>query len=170
MDKNKLTNAKKIMIIGEAGRGKTTLVNKLSTDLNIQKYSTDDFFWKHKYSKPNPRDEALSKIQGVYTNDRWIVEGTTSWLIEPGLAEADVIIFLHFKTLFHQWFTIIKREIKEKRGKPKEAFGLLKHVMYKRYGWGYKKGKITHKELIEPFGEKVLVLDSFKKIDQFLKG
>jgi len=37
---------KKIIIIGDAGRGKSTLASKLSKKLNISYYSTDDFFMK----------------------------------------------------------------------------------------------------------------------------
>jgi adenylate kinase family enzyme len=160
---------KKILIIGEAGRGKSTLARKLSEKTGIEHLQTDDFFWKVKYSEPHPREEALEKIKTEYQKEQWIVEGTTSWLIEPGLELADVIVFLHFRNLLAQWISIIKREFQEKRGNPKEALGLLKHVMYKRYGWAYKKGKITHRELVEPYKDKVVVLDSFKKIEEFLE-
>lgn len=45
----------------------------------------------------------------------------------------------------------------------------MKHVFYKRYSLGYKKGKITHQEFIEPHKHKVVTLSSFKEIENFLR-
>lgn len=159
----------KIIIIGEAGRGKTTLAQKLSDKLSIHHYSTDDFFWATKYTVPRNKQDASQQAHRVYTTPRWIVEGTTQWLLQPGLESADVIIFLSFKTIFHQWISIITRYI---RGRDHETFlsmlNLLKHVLYKRYGWGYKKGALTHRQIIAPYKHKVIELNSFKSIDQFV--
>ncbi|NCS98843.1 hypothetical protein GW764_01515 [Candidatus Parcubacteria bacterium] len=160
---------KKIIIIGESGRGKSTLAKKLSQKTGIIHHQTDDFFWKVKYSESHPREEALEKIKYEYKKDSWIIEGTTSWLIEPGLKKADLILFLHFKSIFHQWFSIILKSLKEKRENLRELFGLLKHVFYRRYGIGYSKGKIPQSKMIEPYKEKVIILDSFKKINDFLE-
>ena len=41
----------KIIIIGDAGRGKTTLASNLSKKLGIKHYSTDDFFYEIKFTK-----------------------------------------------------------------------------------------------------------------------
>lgn len=35
---------KRVLIVGDSGRGKTTFAKHLSESLNIQAYSTDDFF------------------------------------------------------------------------------------------------------------------------------
>jgi adenylate kinase family enzyme len=162
---------KKIIIIGEAGRGKSTLAQKLSEKLSIPYYSTDDFFWATKYTMPRDRQDASRCAENAYTQQAWIVEGTTQWLLQPGLAHADIIIFLTFKTIFHQWASIIKRYF---NGKDHETFftmlGLLKHVFLKRYGLGYKKGALTHRQIIAPYIDKVIELDSFEKINDFIKN
>jgi len=46
----------------------------------------------------------------------------------------------------------------------------MKHVLYKRYGLGYKKGKMTNSELIAPHQEKVIMLSSFKEINDFMNN
>jgi adenylate kinase family enzyme/ADP-ribose pyrophosphatase YjhB (NUDIX family) len=163
-------NYSKILIIGEAARGKTTLSNKLSEKTGIKKYSTDDFFWKVKYTEPLGREKSLEMINEIYSKNDWIVEGTTQWLIKPGLEKADLILFLNFKTIFHQWFFLIKRFLKEERELKniKPLLILLRHVFYKRFKLGYKKDSITHRDLIEPYKDKVIELNNFKDINQFL--
>ena len=161
---------KKILIVGEAGRGKTTLAKKLSTKLNIPNYSTDDFFWEIKYTKPREKEPANKLAKNHYRKTEWIIEGTTQWLTEPGLKDTNIIIFLNFKTIFHQWFYIIKRHFSREDESLKSMLNLLRHVFYKRHKLGYKKDSITHKDLIKPYMNKVVELNSFKQIDNFFKN
>lgn len=53
----RIKESKRILIIGESGRGKTELGRKLSKELNIPLYSTDDFFWEVKFSKARETGE-----------------------------------------------------------------------------------------------------------------
>lgn len=159
---------KKIIIIGDAGRGKSTLASKLSEKLRIPHHSTDDYFYEVKFSKPRDRQDALEKISKTFTEDTWIVEGTTAWLLEPGIDLADRIIYLRYSNIFSQWFSIIKRGLSRDNENLIDTLKLMKHVLYKRYGLGYKKGKMTHSDFIKPHQSKVITLSSFKDIDTFV--
>jgi hypothetical protein len=44
----------------------------------------------------------------------------------------------------------------------------MKHVIYKKHHLGYRKGKLTPTEIIEPHKHKVITLSSFKEIDEFI--
>jgi adenylate kinase family enzyme len=158
----------KIIVIGDAGRGKTTLAEKLSQKLGIKHYSTDDFYYEIKFSKPRTREEASKLISEVYQNEKWIAEGTTQWLLQPGLDSADTIIYLKYNNIFSQWLVLIKRHFIRKDKSLWHTFLLLRHVLYKRYGWGHKKGKIKHHEVVAPYSDKVVTLSSFKEINDFI--
>jgi adenylate kinase family enzyme len=162
-------NNNRIIIIGDAGRGKSTLASKLSVKLDIPHHSTDDYFYEIKFSKIRDRQEALKQITEVFKKDKWIIEGTTIWLLEPGIGSAYIIIYLQYKNIWSQWLSIIKRHFARKDNL-KGTLALMRHVFYKRYGLGYKKGKMTHKEFIEPYKDKVITLSSFKDIDNFIKS
>lgn len=105
---------KKIIIIGEAGRGKSTLAKKLSEKLNIPHFSTDDFYWETKFTIPRDKEKSLALVNEQYAKNEWIIEGTTQWLIEPALDDADMIIYLYFKNIWYQWFYISKRYFERK--------------------------------------------------------
>jgi adenylate kinase family enzyme len=158
---------KRIIIIGDAGRGKSTLAKKLSEKLNIPHYSTDDFFYEVKFSKHRSREGALALAEGIYQKERWIVEGTAQWLLKPGLDASDLIIYLRYKNIFHQWYTLFVRYLNRKEETFLELLGLMRHVFYKRYNLGYKKGAPTHSQVIAPHRSKVVILSSFREIDQF---
>jgi adenylate kinase family enzyme len=160
----------KIIITGDAGRGKSTLASNLSEKLNIPHYSTDDYFYEVKFTKPRDRQVALNQIREVYKKDKWIIEGTTAWLLDPGMEASDTVIYLRHRSIWSQWYILLKRGLFRKNEKLSGTFALMKHVFYKRYGLGYKKGKMTHSEFVEPHKHKLIVLSSFKEIDNFLKS
>jgi len=158
----------KIIIIGDAGRGKTTMAAELSKRLGIKHYSTDDFYYEIKFTKPRSREDSLDKISKVYYEDKWIVEGTTQWLLKPGLDSADIIIYLKYDSILHQWLALIKRHFTRKDETVIQTLLLMRHVFYKRYGLSYKKGKLTHTEVLAPYKHKVITLSSFEEINNFL--
>ena len=166
---NKILN--KILIVGDSCRGKSTLASKISTKLGIPHHSTDDFYYEVKFTKIRDRKESIDLISKIFQGERWIIEGTTKHLIEYGLHSADIIIHLRYKNVPTQWLVLVKRYIKRK-GEVIENIGglfkLMKHVLYKKYHFGYRKGKLTPTEIIEPHKHKVVTLSSFKEIDKFI--
>ena len=163
-------NAKRILVIGDAGRGKSTLAKNLCQKLNIPCYSMDDFSWIIKFSEKQDREKSIKNIkEQVYSKDTWIVEGTANYLIKPGLERADYIIHLGFQNVLSQWWMMIKcHQIRSDQ----TIFNLLKlqrHVFYKRHGLGYLKRNPKMLKLIEPYKDKVVFLYSFKEVDNFLK-
>ena len=164
----------RIMIIGDPGRGKTTLALKLSNKLGIKHYSTDDFFWKKKFTQPEDKELSLNRILKVYEKEKWIVEGTTRRLLEVGLNKSDVIIYMRHNNSLYQLWIFLKRYLTEKRGSVKETLFLMKDVFNQRHGLGNKKGKMTYKEMyqkmINPYRNKVIELHSFREIEDFVEN
>ena len=158
----------KILIVGDACRGKSTLASKISTKLGIQNYSTDDFYYEIKFTKIRDRKESINLISKIFQDERWIIEGTTEHLIEYGLHSADIIIHLRYKSILTQWIFLIKRYFKRDNETVGGLYKLMKHVLYKKHHLGYRKGKPTPTEIIESHKDKVITLSSFKEINDFI--
>lgn len=150
----------KILIIGDAGAGKSTLAKQLESQLGIPIYSTDDFLWKQKFSLKAEVNESVDKIRQIYSSDNWIVEGTTNYLVEPGFEPSDRIIYLGFTGILSQWFALIKRHFIRQDENWEHTILLMRHVLYKRYKWGYKKNDPTILEMVRPFEHKLVVVQS----------
>lgn len=160
----------KILIMGDAGRGKSTLASLLSKKLNIDHHSTDDYYYEIKFSKPKEKQQSILEISKLFHTQRWIIEGTTHHLLEPGLAAADMIIYLTHKNILYQWVCLVKRHFQRDNESWRDLFQLMRHVLYKRYGLRHKKGKKNNAEFIALFKEKVVTLSSFKEIDNFINN
>ncbi|MBN1175736.1 hypothetical protein JXA48_03755 [Candidatus Woesearchaeota archaeon] len=161
---------RKILITGEAGRGKTTLANELSKKLNIKQFSTDDFLWKKKYSEQNSRNEACKLInKKVYSQKQWIVEGTSKDIIAKGLEDSDIIVYMKHKTLVGQYYWLIKRHFTRDYETKKELVEMLIHVTRKRYNIGaYYKNPQT-KDVVKKYQNKIITIKSLKEKNKFLK-
>lgn len=162
-----ISKYKRILIIGESGRGKSVLAHELSKKLSLPFYSTDDFFWKVKFSVPNEKEESVSKIKEVYASEKWIVEGSSNHLFGPGLDSAEVIVNLVFGNMFQQWWSLIKRNKARKHESLKDLFNLIVYVTKKRLGIGNNKEALKA-ELLKPYSDKIIVLKSFRQINSFL--
>jgi adenylate kinase family enzyme len=161
----------RILIIGDSGRGKTFLASKLSEKLGIPYYSTDDFYYEIKFTKPRDKQESIDNISKIYHKEKWIVEGTTHHLIKSGLDSADIIIYLKYNNIFFQLFSIIKRHFTRKDASFYQTLLHIRHVIHKRFQTKadrQKMGQMTTSERIKPYKQKVITLTSFKEIDCFV--
>ena len=52
-------NLNRILIVGDAGRGKSTLASKISAKLGIPHHSTDHFYYEVKFTKIRDRQESI---------------------------------------------------------------------------------------------------------------
>ena len=168
--KNTKTKLKRILIVGDACRGKSTLASKISKKLGIPNYSTDDFFYEIKFTKRRDKEESIRDILKIYEKEEWVVEGTTKHLVEHGLDSADKIIYLRHKKIFIQWLLLLKRHFQRDGDTLSDLFGFMKHVLYKKYKLGHRKGRATPSEIIKPYQHKVVTLSSFKEIETFLNS
>lgn len=162
-----LKNARRILIIGDAGRGKSTFSVKIGKKLNLPVYSTDDYFWKEKYTIPNDRQKSIEDIKKIYSNEDWVVEGSSTHLFQHGLNRADIIIQLKFPGIFSQWWALIKRSRQRKNESFTQLIRFLIYITRKRYNIGYKK-EIKNIELLKPFNNKIFIIKSHSDMDSLL--
>lgn len=87
---------KKIIILGAAGSGKTTLSNKISKQTGIQVYHLDKEYWLPNWERPE-HSKWLEKLNELVKEDAWIMDGNYIESLEPRLEKADLVIVLDIK-------------------------------------------------------------------------
>lgn len=154
----------RILIAGDAGRGKSTFAKKLSTKLSIPSYESDDFYWKKKFSEPAVRQESIEAIAKVCAQDKWIMDGSTRHLIQDALEKVDVIYLLEFKSIIPQYYYLIKRSLGRDYESWAALWELLVHVTRKRFKEGYRVHLPSLHEMLLPYENKVVRLHTLKQI------
>lgn len=161
---------KRILIVGDSGRGKSSLAKKLSEKIGIKHHSTDDYFWKIKFTLPHEKEESIKNISTIYRQISWIVEGSTRHLINEGLEKSDQIIHLVHSNLAHQFWVLFRRKLNRKEENWGNLFSLYKHLIRRRFKLAEQKGKTTLEDMLQPYFRKIVKLKSFKEIDEFVNS
>jgi adenylate kinase family enzyme len=85
----------KVMIIGSAGAGKSTLARILGARTGLPVVHLDKEFWNPGWVQ-TPRAEWIEKQERLLAGDRWIVDGNYGGTMDVRIALADTIVFMDF--------------------------------------------------------------------------
>jgi adenylate kinase family enzyme len=83
----------RILIIGCAGSGKTTLAKKLSKKLQLPIIHLDKYFWGENWGRPTD-EEWEKKVWMLCENPTWIMDGNYTDTLPLRLKYASSVIFL----------------------------------------------------------------------------
>lgn len=83
---------KKILVIGCPGAGKSTFARKLAEVLLLPLFHMDSLYWK-KDSSHISREELKEKLNVIFLQDEWIIDGNYRNTLEMRFKECDLIFF-----------------------------------------------------------------------------
>jgi Adenylate kinase and related kinases len=122
---------KRIMIIGSAGSGKTTLSDKLSKILDIEVIHLDRLYWKPNWTI-TPEEEWKMVMEEACNKDSWIIDGNYRKTIEMRLSKADTVIFID-KNRWSCLHGVLKR-IRKNKGRQRSDMG---EGCIEKYDWSF---------------------------------
>jgi len=99
-----LSQSNKIIIVGDACSGKTTLCRKLGKQTGFPFFDLDDFHWLPNWVE-RPNNEMITKVQNeILLNEQWIISGNYSSLM-PRVTwpQADTIVWLKYSKWLCLW-------------------------------------------------------------------
>lgn len=85
----------KIILLGNAGAGKSTLSRKLTTRQPAARLSLDEVAFQEGAERRRLQDSIADVKRFIADHESWIIEGCYSDIIEPILVDCDELIFLN---------------------------------------------------------------------------
>lgn len=159
----KMSDMKKVVVIGNNGVGKSVFSEKLGEILNIPVVHLDKYFHRDDGSTLNNLewDKKHSKLM---KGSSWIMDGTYPRTLSTRLKVADTIIFLNYPKLLAFYHAVRRRTIEgEARLYSKKSyFRLLKKIVI------FSKSRILIKLKGLKNNQKIITLSSRKDASKLL--
>ncbi|CAN7441184.1 flagellar protein FlaR [Rhizobium rhizogenes] len=101
----------RVMVIGNAGGGKSTMCRVLSTAHALPYYAIDRIQWKPNWVQAS-RSEFIASHEAWLSQERWLIDGYGSWdSVQRRMDMADTIVFVDHPIWVHYWWAS-KRQVK----------------------------------------------------------
>jgi adenylate kinase family enzyme len=136
-----IRNARRIMVIGCSGGGKSTLAQKLAHSFDLTYFSIDrDILWLPGWVERS-REEQRGRIVERIAGERWIMDGTNPSTFDIRLPRTDIVIWVRMPRLLCVW-GVVTRWLKHiGRTRPEMAPGCIEKVdwQFLEFIWTFEK-------------------------------
>lgn len=166
---------KRILIIGNAGAGKTTFAHKLALKLNLPLVHLDKLYWRDNWQHLSS-DEFDCLLQKELEKPEWIIDGNFNRTIPHRLKYCDTIFFFDFHVI--RCLCGITKRIIQNYGKIRDDMGGMcierfdsnKITLYRnvlRFNREHRKD--YYDILTQAEGVNVVVFRNRKQVREYLK-
>ncbi|MBB3607971.1 AAA family ATPase [Rhizobium sp. BK602] len=168
-----LQNAERVLVVGCAGTGKSTLAQAIAKLRELTYVSMDrDVFWLPGW-KPRPRAEFIERIKQAVDGPRWIMDGNSPGTLPLRLPRADIVLWrrpprhVALYGIFWRWLRF------RGRTRPEMALGCPERLTWTfiRYVWNFEREEAPQfDEMLARHGQHVpvVMLRSYRDGDALL--
>lgn len=169
---------KKIIVIGNAGSGKSTFAALLGKKTKLPVVHLDQLFWKENWEITS-HNEWINIVKEVIVQDEWIIDGNFNSTMELRMHYADMIIFFDISR-FICMYSIVKRWLRHlnvarpdmnsgcKEGMKLKNLRIIFRLLKNTYCFE-KKHKPSILKRLEKFDDKpIIIINNRKMINEII--
>jgi adenylate kinase family enzyme len=165
-----LLSARRILVLGPSGAGKTRLALQLGKLLNRKLIHLDAQFWKHGWVS-TPQKEWREVVAALARDESWIMDGTYESTLEVRIPRADAVIVIEDNRWNCLYRAFWRRLVVDRTPRPDAPPGQKLDISFLRYIWNYSKvtRPMIMKQLNHSGAKKLtFVLHGPKEVREFL--
>ncbi|THV42512.1 topology modulation protein [Glycomyces buryatensis] len=152
-----MAEIQRVMIVGCAGAGKTTLAKQLGELLDLPAIHLDlhhfDSDWK-----PFPREQLIAVSSKFARAERWVIDGNLSSTMPERIERADLVVFLDLSTARCVW-NIFKRRWKYGNGQHPSGFFVRLRPEFLRWVLTFRKNETPKlRRLLAEYGHDTRIV------------
>lgn len=136
MNRQMVSAARRIHIIGGAGAGKTTLARQIAARLGVSAYDLDEIAYEGGAGPAISIAVRLQAVRRIATGDAWVTEGGYLGWVDALLETANVVVWLDLPFRIAAW-RIVLRHVRSSLARTNRHRGLRRLARFLRWNWGY---------------------------------
>lgn len=166
----------RILIIGNAGSGKTTFAKKLASKTGLPLVHLDAIYWTGDWEHIS-REEFDARLQQELEQPKWIMDGNFNRTIAHRLQYCDTVFYFDMPTWVCLWgitkriFTNYGKVRPDMGGNCRERFDKQKPSLYKNVLRFNREHRQQYKNLLAAQKDvNVITFRSRKQVNKYLQG
>lgn len=165
--------AKRILVLGSGGSGKTTFALRLAEKTKLPVVHLDAHYWRPNWTPPSDKKTWESQVQALVQAEDWIMEGNYSGSLHLRLPRTDVVYFFDIPNWCCLWNILKRRWLFGGKTRPDIAPGCLEKIDYEFVMWVIRYPWRSKPKIFEVLAEckksetQVVVFKSYKAVEQF---
>ena len=133
-----LLKARRILVLGPSGSGKSHFCSHLAKVLGIRCVHLDACFWKPGWVSPSA-NEWNAIVRKLVADDSWIMDGTYERTLKLRVPFADIVILIESRRSACLWRVVRRKLIHDRPGRVDAPPGQPINWSFLRYMWQYPK-------------------------------
>lgn len=166
-----LRQARRILVLGSPGAGKTFLSAALSRHLGLELLHLDDFFWKPGRVRL-PTDEWRQLVVQLVQRPAWVMDGTYEASLDLRLPAAQAIVYIRSSRWICLWRVVTRRLLSGWRSAGESARGHALTAFF--VGYVFRFPATTQTEVLRLLGQQgqgkpLIVLEGSRAVDRLVR-
>ena len=164
---------KRVLVIGSAGAGKSTLARRLGELLGLEVIHLDRLFW-HSGWVETPREQWRERVLELLARESWIMDGNYSNTFDLRFPACDTIIFLDLSRYLCVWRVVRRRLLYRRRNRPDMPAGCDERLDMQFIRWIWTYPQRTRPRVFEMLSahaatKRFIHLRSPREVESFLR-
>lgn len=163
---------RRVVIVGSAGAGKSTLAARLGVVTGLPVIHLDREFWRPGWVRPSDT-EWYARLDALLAGEAWILDGNFASTMERRFAAADTIVVVDPPTLVCLWRALFRSIVGRSRRRADLADGCSERIdlAFLRWIWRFRRDsrpKILRLIGALEGGQRIVVLRSDADVRRFV--